>query len=128
MKHEFEGCTSEINSFPRCAPLAVFNHVFLPVELRGRGVGTRAHRDRLKKAEEEGFTYALCTVSELNKIELKILAVFRWTRLVSFLSKDKGHYVYLYGRSLSEKGTYMPSVSEMAAYDEWEKSITREET
>ena len=119
----FEGCLSEIIQFPRCGPLAVFAHIFLPVELRGKGIGRRAHADRLQKAIEAGYKYAVCTVREDNLPERRILEHFKWQMLTTFENGD--HNVMIFGKRLGFKRTYFPTDAENAAYERWEKSLER---
>lgn len=120
----FNGCMSEIIQFPRCGPIAVFGHVHLSKELRGKGIGRKAHAERLQKAQEAGYDYAVCTVNHDNIVERRILALFRWGELAVFTASN-GHRIILFGRDLKKTKSYLPTEHEMAAYERWEKSLER---
>lgn len=67
--------------------------------LRGRGIGQKAHVERLNRFRGDGYNYVLCTVRRDNDAQLHILKKHGWVRLANTASAD-GTPIYLMGRNL----------------------------
>tara|TARA_Y100000310_G_scaffold33171_1_gene31367 strand:- start:1392 stop:1712 length:321 start_codon:yes stop_codon:yes gene_type:complete len=78
----------ELNPFPGCNQLVISNHAFIYPKFRGKGLGTIAHKERLKKAKELGYDCLLCTCKSSNTVQLKILAKNGWTKIWSFRNNE----------------------------------------
>lgn len=90
----------EINSLPGCPQVAVSNHAFISLEHRNNGYGKRYHGERLAHLKELGFNYVICTVKKDNVFQKKILVRFAWKLLDSFVNKETGNEVEVYGKSI----------------------------
>jgi len=102
MRIKFSEGVGEIENLPGCSQVAVFHSVFVPVENRGRGEGSKGHQKRLEYARELLYNYAICTVDSTNLREVAILEKFGWKKLDCFNSFKTGHNVALYGKHLNE--------------------------
>ena len=94
------GVIGEIDNLPGCSQIAVFHSVFLPQELRGQGLGHKAHDARLKRARELGYQVAVCTVVGDNHAQRQILKEYGWDLCLHFKSNKTDHYVELYTKEL----------------------------
>ena len=98
----YKGVTSAITPFPGCAyELCISHSVEVPEKKRGKGLGSKAHKKRLKYMRDmpadplsNGWTCALCTVNSDNKAQLKILKKNGWKKIHSFKSNCicSGHH------------------------------------
>jgi len=78
----YESAIGRISLFPSFeASLGISHDVFMPIEERGKGLGTKAHEYRLGVAKYLGLNYVLCTVRETNTAQIKILKKFGWQPL-----------------------------------------------
>lgn len=91
----------ELNPFPGCNQIVISNHSFVYPEHRGKGIGTKAHANRLAEIKRLGYSYVICTVKKNNLPQLKILAKFNWKELDFFFNMETGNDVVLYGKSIS---------------------------
>ena len=92
----------EINNFPGCNQLAVFNHSCIYPEHRGRGLGKLLSIEKIKTAEEEGYDYAIATVVSTNERQLAIMEQNGWKLLDTFFNRESGNEVNIFGRRLGE--------------------------
>lgn len=99
MDHEYLGVKGKISLFPEfCRSLGMSHAVYIHPLNRGKGLGTKAHADRIEKAKLEGFRYLICSVRNNNKAQLKILRKFGWKELTEF--NTYCYSVTLYGLNL----------------------------
>jgi RimJ/RimL family protein N-acetyltransferase len=89
----------DLTEFPSCGSLGISHNVSVKTALRGKGYGQAQHKLRLKKAQEIGFTYLLCTVNPENAAEKHILGKFGWQKLREFNDKC-GDKLELWGRDI----------------------------
>lgn len=83
-----------------CGSAVVISYgVSISPSLRGKGLGQKAHKERLERFRNEGYNYALCTVRRDNQAQLHILKKNGWVRLANTASTD-GTPIYLMGRNL----------------------------
>jgi L-amino acid N-acyltransferase YncA len=68
--------------------------------MRGIGLGSKAHRDRLEKIKELGYNLAICTVVEKNTREIKILEKNGWKKVYVFTSSVSGHKIGLWVKDI----------------------------
>ena len=87
----------EINPFPGNSQICVFNHAFVDPEFRGQGHGLRLLRQRLSKAKDLGYDYAICTVVDTNHPQLALMKRVGFQKLDSFLNRVSRNGIYLYG-------------------------------
>lgn len=101
MRTNFDGVIGEITSLPGCSQVGVSHGVFAPKEIRHQGHGRSSNQKRTEYMKTElGYDYALCTVSEGNNVQKKILQKNGWFKLDSFMSEKTDHLVHLYGKEL----------------------------
>jgi len=89
-----------IDPLPGNGDVAVFHGAYVLYGEKGKGFGTQAHAERLERAKEWGHEYAVCTVVEHNKAQLRIMEKFGWTKLSEFFSEKEGHKVFIFGKVL----------------------------
>lgn len=83
-----------------CGSAIVISYgVHIQPSLRGRGIGQRAHKERLERFRNEGYNYAMCTVRRDNRPQLAILQKNGWVRLANTASTD-GTPIYIMGKNL----------------------------
>lgn len=90
----------ELNPFPGCSAIVVSNHAFIRPDCRGQGLGQCQHRDRIEKAIELGYNMMICTVRADNRVEKHILDKNGWCFFTSFLNKETGHNIEIWGKHL----------------------------
>lgn len=90
----------EVDTLPGCSQVCVSHGVFVPVGLRGEGLGREAHAARLNNMRALGYDYGLCTVRSDNVPQLAIMDKANWVWLSSFHSSKTDADVRLYGRRL----------------------------
>jgi RimJ/RimL family protein N-acetyltransferase len=93
----------ELNPFPGCNQLVVSNHSWIDPELRGAGLGTVIHGQRLEKMRILGYDYAICTVKSSNIAQIKILEKYLWKHLDTFMNRETGNRVELWGKRLQDE-------------------------
>jgi hypothetical protein len=85
MRMNIGGVFTELTSLPGSSQVVVSHGVYLPEELRGQGIGTAANIERQRIAFDElGYDMMICTVSEENEAQIKVLAKAGWYWLTSF--------------------------------------------
>ena len=94
------GVIGEIENLPGCSQFAVFHSVFVPPEERGKGLGTKAHEERLEEARKLGYQVAVCTALETNSAQIAILQNYGWEKVKRFLSNKTGNHVGLWIKTL----------------------------
>ena len=92
----------EINAFPGCASMCVFNHVYLKPEYRGLGLGKAAHKQRLEMARDLGYDCAICTVKSDNMVETTVLIRAKWKFARHFYNHETANMVSIYTRDLHD--------------------------
>lgn len=97
MRMNLGGVIGELDTLPGCTQIVVSNSVFVPQELRGQGRGTQANKNRMKIAHELGYDMMICTVSEDNENQRKVLTKNGWSKYTEFKSRKTGHTVELWG-------------------------------
>lgn len=81
-----------------CGSSVIVSHnVHIFESHRGKGAGSWAHQERLKRFKKEGYTYALCTVREDNAIQRRILEKNSWAKLAEY-KNSYGETIWLMGR------------------------------
>lgn len=100
MRYSDEFGFFELNPFPGSNQIVVSNHAFIYPEHRGKGLGSKKHRERLELAASLGYDLILCTVRDTNAKQRAILRNNGWTIYVGFLSTETEHGVELWGRRL----------------------------
>lgn len=90
----------ELNPLPGCNQVVVSNHAWLAPHMRGKGLGSKAHEQRLKEAKELGYDYIVCTVKSTNLIQIDILKSHQWKCLDQFPNRETGNLVELWGKRL----------------------------
>lgn len=101
MRFNIDGVIGEVDSLPGCSQVAVSHAVYVPMELRGKGLGKQANDSRLQFLKEHlGYDYTLCTVDMANEAQIKILIGNGWRFLDNFRSSKTGHLVGIYGYEL----------------------------
>lgn len=73
-----------ITLFPKSSTLAISHSVQIWEQYRGKGIGTKQHKHRLKMAKKNGIKVLICIVRSDNKPEKKILRKFNWIKLYSY--------------------------------------------
>lgn len=102
-EHAFEGVYGRLTNFAGSGDVVVSHSVYLNPAERGKGKGKRAHFQRLKKMQELGYTYALCTVRADNAAERTILRRAGWEVLANYRGYGGAHLI-LYGRHVGTRG------------------------
>lgn len=90
----------ELNTLPGCSQVCVSNNAFVYEAFRGKGLGSKNHKLRLKRMKELGYDAAIATVVKGNVREEKILMANGWREVFEFKSKVTGNYVGLWTRTL----------------------------
>lgn len=90
----------ELNPFPGCNQICVSNHALIYAEERGKGLGQIQHQERLRKAEELGYDFIICSVRADNVVEITILKKNGWIMSHEFVSRETGNTVQIWGRAL----------------------------
>ena len=92
----------ELNTFPGSNQIVVSNHSTILPEFRKQGHGLRMAQVRLARAQMQGFDYMLCTVRADNAAQLRLMQkVGGWKNLDTFLSRESGVYIAIFGRGLA---------------------------
>ena len=89
-----------INSFPKSATIGISNSVYIIKEYRNKGLGTKQHKYRLKKAKELGFQILIAIVRSSNKVEKKLLKKFKWYKLYEYYDRVKKTNIELWLKDL----------------------------
>lgn len=106
MRVKIKEVVGEIDTLPGCSQVGVSHSVFIPPDLRGKGLGKKANAIRLGYMQEHlCYDYALCTVDLNNARQVHILIENGWQKLDEFISSKTGHRVALYGRRLNDSET-----------------------
>jgi len=92
----------ELSSLPGCSQICVSHAVFVPKELRGTGVGSKAHQKRLELMKDLGYDLVVCTVDQSNIAQMSIMSKFGWIQVTSFISTKTEHIVCLFVKHLKE--------------------------
>ena len=90
----------ELNPFPGCNQIVVSNHSFIRKNLRGNGLGSTEHGNRLSLIKELGYNYSLCTVKDCNVPQIKILEKFGWKLLDTFFNEETESKIRIYGKNI----------------------------
>lgn len=69
---------AEITTMPGCPAICIFHAAFVAEGVRHKGIGTRAHHERLLAARAMGYQMAICTIDKANGHQYKILNKFKW--------------------------------------------------
>lgn len=96
-----DGVFGEISTLPGNSQIAISHAVYVPKELRGKGLGTSSHEKRLQALRELGYDYVLCTVRSDNEAQQAVLNKFSWTKLDEFKSSRNDETIFLYGKILT---------------------------
>ena len=88
MRFNHVGVISEITTMPGCSQICIFHNVFVKPEARNKGIGSRAHYERLCEARALGYQMALCTVISSNIAQKKILSKAGW-KYHQFFNSEK---------------------------------------
>lgn len=95
--------TAEIDSLPGCTQIAVVHAAFVDPLSRGKGVGSKAHMERLDFLRYELlYDLALATVDLSNEHQLKIMEKAGWTQVYSFVSRKTRHHIGLFSLRLGD--------------------------
>lgn len=100
MRINISGVIGEISTLPGCTQVAVSHGVFVPEEMRGKGLGKSANTIRQQEMKRLGYDYALCTVEDSNVAQKGVMYANEWKPLGDFLSRKTGHKVILFGKRL----------------------------
>lgn len=100
MRFNHDGAIGEIDNLPGSSQVAVLHSVFVPPDKRNMGLGSHSHKMRLTEASNLGYNYVMCTVSESNIAQIKILKQHGWKQLDSFISDKTTNKVILFGKLL----------------------------
>lgn len=113
--------TAEVDSLPGCSQIAVIHSAFVVPEERNKGVGYKAHLERIEQLWGElNYDAAICTVDATNEAERKILRASGWTNLSMFESRKTGHNVCLFWKKLTRNTLNVPLVK---TYDDYLKEM-----
>ncbi len=102
MRVSYQGkAVAEVDSLPGCAQVAVVHASFVSPEFQGKGVGKRAHNNRLALLKDE-FLYdaAIATVCYQNGAQMNIMRAAGWTQAGHFLSRKTGNTVAIFVKQL----------------------------
>lgn len=89
-----------IGQMPACPNVCLSYHANIEREYAGRGLGKLLNNLRINAAKHAGFTAMLCTVSEDNKPQIKILNKNGW-RHISTIQGERGN-ILLYTINLNK--------------------------
>ena len=78
----------QITGIPGNRHVAILSHVWLHERFRGKGIGARLHRERLRRARAQGFSVTLCTVRADNEPQMKILRKHGWKEIYTVSNTD----------------------------------------
>lgn len=92
----------ELDSLPGCTAVCV-SHAVFGAKHRPKGLGSSAHKERIRLMRSLGYEYALCTVNMANEVQRHILDSNGWKQLDTFENDKTGNYVGLFGKNLSEE-------------------------
>lgn len=92
---------STLSSLEGCDQVCVSHSTFL-IGDKGKGSGSKAHRDRINKMLELGYDSAICTVVASNEAQNKIMDKFGWVKVHSFKSSKTGNTVQVYVLDLTK--------------------------
>lgn len=92
----------ELDPMPGCSRVGISHGLQIFDNFRGRGFGTWAMGERLKKAKELGYEVLIATVVEGNVAEERILEKFKWRRVTVFNNLKTGHTVNLWMKHLND--------------------------
>jgi L-amino acid N-acyltransferase YncA len=95
-----DGVLSHLTTVAGCPAMVISHGTIVPVDKRGKGHGTRAHRERLEEMRNMGYNYAICTVAASNEAQVKILESHGWLCIAGFPNNHTGNDVRLYGKLL----------------------------
>lgn len=102
MRYANENGFFELNPFPGCNQIVISNHSLVYKDKRGRGLGTKEHKDRLQKIKFLGYDYVICTVKGSNTSQLHILQNNGWKQLDSFINNETENVVFIYGKRVED--------------------------
>lgn len=101
MRVNLEGGIGEITSLPGNPQVVVTYAGFVPMSMRGNGVGSASHAARLLLMQQLGYDYALATVDMANTAQIRIMRKYEWDVLATFKSSKTGNTIALFGKQLS---------------------------
>ena len=96
MRQEILGVFGEITTMPGCSQVAISHGVFVPKDLRGRGLGTQANELRVDRCRDLGYDAIICTVCLTNEAQMKVMKANGWREAGNFLSSRTGSVVCLF--------------------------------
>lgn len=100
MRMSIDGVIGEFTTLAGCSQIVISHGVYVPADLRGKGLGTNANLKRLAEAKHLGYDMMICTVSSENDAQKAVLEKNGWECLKEFNSSKTNHIVYLYGKVL----------------------------
>lgn len=67
--------------------------------MRGKGLGQKLHRQRIRLASDLNKSLMICTVNAQNKTQIHILEKFGWKMIHTFISECSCNRINVYVRS-----------------------------
>lgn len=108
MTHDFkdEHGGYSLTPLPGNCELVLSHDTWIKHDKQGQGFGQKQHLERLKKAQELGAAFLICTVSKANHVEKHILAKNGWRALAEFegISGNGTADTQIWGRPIGEQG------------------------
>ena len=91
-----------LEKFPGCSAICISHHLEIAPEWRGKGIGTRSHKERLEQALAMGFKVVMATTVKDNIAQEKILSHSGWRRIREFYNSKSGHTVVLWFNPIAD--------------------------
>lgn len=88
-KIDYKGVKSVLTELPGTSRIYFSSDVVVPLELRGKRLGTEAHRHRLLFAAYLGCSQLFCLVQRDNTPQVRILSKFGWESLATDVGSDE---------------------------------------
>lgn len=85
---------------PGCKGICIFHHVEVELEWRGKKLGRELLKIRQEAAKIAGYTLAIATVKQVNKIEHNLLISEDWRIVSSFRNRRTNNDVLILEKQL----------------------------
>lgn len=97
----------EISSLPGQSQVAVTHAFVVPFGQRGLGLGHKLKAQQNTLLKELHYDYALCTVSDANVAQKRVLEKAGWQRLTAFHNSRSDEVTAIYGYGVGSTGSEM---------------------
>ena len=92
----------EIDSLPSQVQVAVCHGFFIKEECRGKGLAHNLHQAQINKLIEDGYNFAICTVTGTNPAQSKALEQAGWHLSTTFYNSRTSNYTQFWQLDLSD--------------------------